>query len=67
MTINDEMPADRKSAEYMLKRIELTKIWTDKTAIWSSKEYKLRALDSIKKARGFYQRGHDSVDKSNNK
>jgi hypothetical protein len=67
VTINDEMPADRKSAECMLKRIKLTKIWTDKTAIWSSKEYKLRALDSIKKARVFYQRGHDSVDKSNNK
>jgi hypothetical protein len=43
------MPADRKSAAYTLKRIELTKKWMDKTAVWSSKEDKLRALDRIKK------------------
>ena len=47
VTINNELPAVRASAEYMVARLQETRIWADVEAMWSSEEYKSKALSGI--------------------
>ncbi len=55
VTVNDELPAVKASAEYMTARLEATLQWARTQAMWSSDEYKNKAIASFKKAEQFYQ------------
>ena len=55
MTINDQLPAVKESAEYMTARLEATLVWAETDAIWSTDEYKSKAMSSFKKAKAFYE------------
>lgn len=54
LTINDQLPAVKESAEYMTARLEATLKWAEADALWSSDEYKSRAISSFKQAKKFY-------------
>lgn len=55
VTVNDELPAVKASAEYMTARLEATLQWAETQAMWSSDEYKSKAIESFKKAEQFYR------------
>ena len=56
VTVNDELPAVRGSAEYMVARLEATLEWAKgDDALWSSDEYRQRALSSFQQAKSFYE------------
>lgn len=55
VTINNRLPAVKASAEYMTARLEATIEWAQTKAMWSSGEYKNKALASFNKARQFYE------------
>ena len=55
VTINDELPAVKASAEYLVARLDATLNWIDAEAMWSSEEYKQKAISSFEQAKKFYQ------------
>ena len=56
VTVNDELPAVRGSAEYMVARPEATLQWANgDDSLWSSDEYKQRAISSFEQAKAFYE------------
>ena len=55
VTINEQLPAVKESAEYMTARLEATHQWAENTAIWSNDDYKNKALASFKQALQFYE------------
>jgi hypothetical protein len=62
--IMDTLPANSDSARYMIARMDETIKWHGSEAIWSTEEYKARALQSLKEAKTFYEdalarSGHD--------
>ena len=55
ITLKDTLPADSNSARYMIGRMNETIEWHGNEATWSSKEYEARALQSLQKAKAFYE------------
>jgi len=55
VTVNDELPAVKDSAEYMVARLEATLRWAEAKALWSSDEYKRKATSSFRQAKKFYE------------
>jgi hypothetical protein len=55
INIKDTLAAKAESAHYMIGRMEETIKWHANEAIWSSKEYEDRALQSLKEAKAFYE------------
>lgn len=55
INIKDTLPADADSARYMIARMDETIRWHGREAIWSTEDYKARALQSLENARAFYQ------------
>jgi hypothetical protein len=55
VTVNDELPAVKSSAEYMVARLEATIDWVDAEAMWSSDEYRRKAIASFENAKAFYE------------
>ena len=55
VTINGRSQAVRSSAQYMVARLDTTLRWAEEDALWSSPQYKAKALAGIEQARQFYQ------------
>ena len=55
VTVNGRPRAVRKSAEYMVGRVEVAIRWAENEAMWSSPAYKARALASFRQALDFYK------------
>ncbi|MGY8693801.1 MAG: CehA/McbA family metallohydrolase [Verrucomicrobiia bacterium] len=55
ITLKNTLPADSNSARYMIGRMNETIEWHGSDAIWSSKEYEARALQSLKDAKAYYE------------
>jgi hypothetical protein len=55
VTVNDQLPAVKESAEYMTARLEATLRWAETDALWSSDEYKSKAISSFEQAKAFYE------------
>jgi len=56
VTVNDKMPAEKHSAEYMIARVGVALDWVKTTAQFSTDEYRQRAIASFEKAQRFYQK-----------
>ena len=65
VTINDELPAVEESAEYMVARLESTLKWADTDALWSSDEYKRKAISSFQQAKAFYDAAEERARNNN--
>jgi hypothetical protein len=55
VNVNDQLPADKYSAQYMIARVGVAIDWVKTTAQFSTDEYHQRAIDSFEKALRFYQ------------
>ncbi|MHC4996470.1 MAG: CehA/McbA family metallohydrolase [Planctomycetota bacterium] len=55
VTVNDQPPAVKASAKYMVARLEATIRWANTEAMWSSDAYKNKALTSFRLAKVFYE------------
>ena len=55
VTLNDESPAVKESADYMVARMDATLQWAEADALWSSGEYKHKAISSFQQAKRFYE------------
>jgi hypothetical protein len=53
--INDELPAVKESADYMVARMNATLGWAETDARWSSDEYRRKAISSFQQAKSFYE------------
>ena len=54
--VGGTLPAKRRSARYLVARVETAIRWAQEEAIWSSAAYREKALDSFEAAREFYRR-----------
>ena len=55
VTLNDQLPAVKESAEYMTARLDATLQWAESDAVWSNDAYKNKAISSFKQAKQFYE------------
>ncbi|MFC1735895.1 CehA/McbA family metallohydrolase [Candidatus Hydrogenedentota bacterium] len=55
VTVNDQMPAEKASAEYMVARLQVTLDWAKDKAIFLNEDVKKRAIESFDKAKRFYE------------
>lgn len=55
ITVNDQIPANNASANYLLARIDSTLKWADTDAIWTTAQTKQTAMQSFRQARKFYE------------
>ena len=55
VTVNGELPAVKASAEYLVARCGVATEWARNEALWSSDEYKARAVAGFTKAQDFYK------------
>ena len=55
VNVNGRLPADKPSAEYMIARVKTSLQWAEKTAMFSTGEYRRRAVESFQMALHFYE------------
>jgi hypothetical protein len=55
VTINDQLPANKESADYMVARMDATLQWAEADALWSSNENRRKAISSFRQAKRFYE------------
>jgi len=55
VTIHGQLPAVAESTDYMVDRMKATLEWAEKGALWSTDDYKRKAISSFQQAKDFYE------------
>ncbi len=55
VTVNDESPANKEDAKYLMARVDKTLDWAQNEAIWTSPTTRYTAIESFQRAHRFYE------------